>query len=70
MRRLFADKLAVATAVVVIVMAVVFALLRTADNEDEHDMPYCTDSKQDPRAPRVQRDEQPESEARSPCSAR
>ena len=30
MRRLFADKLAVATAVVVIVMAVAFALLRTA----------------------------------------
>ena len=30
MRRLFADKLAVATAVVVIVMAAVFALLRTA----------------------------------------
>ena len=30
MRRLFADKLAVATAVVVVVMAVVFALLRTA----------------------------------------
>ena len=30
MRRLFADKLALATAVVVILMAVVFALLRTA----------------------------------------
>ena len=30
MRRLFADKLAVATAVVVIVMAVAFALFRTA----------------------------------------
>ena len=30
MRRLFADKLAVATAVVVVVMAVAFALLRTA----------------------------------------
>ena len=30
MRRLFADKLAVATAVVVVVMAAVFALLRTA----------------------------------------
>ena len=29
MRRLFADKLAVATAVVVVVMAVAFALLRT-----------------------------------------
>jgi hypothetical protein len=31
MRRLFADKLAVATAVVVVVMAAVFALLRTAE---------------------------------------
>jgi hypothetical protein len=31
MRRLFADKLAVATALVVIVMAVAFALLRTAE---------------------------------------
>ncbi len=31
MRRLFADKLAVATAVVVVVMAVAFALLRTAE---------------------------------------
>jgi hypothetical protein len=30
MRRLFADKLAVATAVVVIVMAAAFALLRAA----------------------------------------
>ena len=30
MRRLFADKLAVATAVVVVVMAVAFALFRTA----------------------------------------
>jgi hypothetical protein len=30
MRRLFADRLAVATAVVVIMMSVVFALLRTA----------------------------------------
>ncbi len=30
MRRLFADKLALATAVVVILMAAVFALLRTA----------------------------------------
>ena len=30
MRRLFADKLVVATAVVVVVMAVAFALLRTA----------------------------------------
>ena len=30
MRRLFADKLAVATAVVAIAMAAVFALLRTA----------------------------------------
>ena len=35
MRRLFADKLAVATAVVVVVMAVAFALLRTADERDE-----------------------------------
>ena len=31
MRRLFADKLAVVTAVVVVVMAAVFALLRTAE---------------------------------------
>ena len=31
MRRLFADKLAVATAVVVVVMAAVFALLRAAE---------------------------------------
>ncbi len=30
MRRLFADRLAVATAVVVIVMSVLFALLRTS----------------------------------------
>jgi hypothetical protein len=30
MRRLFADRLALATAVVVIVMSVLFALLRTA----------------------------------------
>jgi hypothetical protein len=30
MRRLFADRLAVATAVVVIVMSLLFALLRTA----------------------------------------
>jgi hypothetical protein len=30
MRRLFADKLALATAVVVVVMAAAFALLRTA----------------------------------------